>query len=408
MPGSFRLRGCTCGKKRCVCGAKWYYRYSITDPVTGKRKQKEVGGFILKSEAVAASVQIQADLQTGTFVEEQNITFEKFAEEWKEYYASTGKVKISTVDVRQKEMKRIKSYMGGIKIKNITRKQYQDMLNDLKAKGLADNTIAGIHTTGRMIFKRAIELAIIKNNPTTHATLPKTQPTVEELEAKNELPKYLEKEELAFFLKTARCYGLDRDYAIFLTFAYTGLRLGELCALKWSDIDFIEQTISVTKTYYNPTNKINAFKLLTPKTKSSRRVIDVDQLVLDELKNLRHEQNKLKILHANTYYEKEQGFVFAQQKVNIGYPPHEKLISYRMKRLLKIAKLNFNLTPHSLRHTHTSLMAEAEVSLEQIMSRLGHSNDNVTRNIYLHITKPRKKEASQKFAELMKSLKFTN
>ena len=73
-----------------------------------------------------------------------------------------------------------------------------------------------------------------------------------------------------------------------------------------------------------------------------------------------------------------------------------------MNRLLKIANLNTNLTPHSLRHTHTSLMAEAEVSLEQIMHRLGHSNDSITRNIYLHITKPRKKENSQKFVDLMR------
>lgn len=74
-----------------------------------------------------------------------------------------------------------------------------------------------------------------------------------------------------------------------------------------------------------------------------------------------------------------------------------------MARLLRLAELNTNLSPHSLRHTHTSLLAEAGVSLVQIMQRLGHSDDATTKNIYLHVTKPKRKEASHKFGELMRS-----
>ncbi len=88
-----------------------------------------------------------------------------------------------------------------------------------------------------------------------------------------------------------------------------------------------------------------------------------------------------------------------------GYPIVIKNVRDRMKRLLAIAGLNEDLTPHSLRHTHTSLLAEAGVSLEQIMDRLGHSDDQITKNVYLHVTQEMKKEASQKFAELMRSLR---
>ena len=59
MKGSFRRRGCKCKKKRCTCGAKWYYRYDIVDPTTGKRKQKEVGGFRTKAEAEEEAKRIQ-------------------------------------------------------------------------------------------------------------------------------------------------------------------------------------------------------------------------------------------------------------------------------------------------------------------------------------------------------------
>lgn len=80
----------------------------------------------------------------------------------------------------------------------------------------------------------------------------------------------------------------------------------------------------------------------------------------------------------------------------LGYPELIKNIGYRMKRLLKLAKLNQSLTPHSLRHTHTSLLAEAGVGLDEIMERLGHRDDKITRNVYLHITKSRKKKRPPK------------
>ncbi|MCY9190746.1 tyrosine-type recombinase/integrase [Bacillus spizizenii] len=98
-------------------------------------------------------------------------------------------------------------------------------------------------------------------------------------------------------------------------------------------------------------------------------------------------------------------FVFASMNEDLpGYPLYIKKIENCMRRLLKIAELNSKLTPHSLRHTHTSLLAQAGVSLPQIMERLGHKDEDTTKNVYLHVTKEMKKEASQKFKELMENL----
>lgn len=403
MGGSFRKRNCKCPpeRKRCTCGAKWYYRYDIIDPVTGKRKQKEIGGFPTKAEAEAEARKIQYELQKGTYVEEKNVTFEQFAEQWLDLYKKTS-VKISTIRARNHEINKLSSFFKKLKMRDITQKQYQDAVNKLFEK-YADNTIHGVHTTGRMIFKKAVELEVIKKDPTQYAVLPKRKTTIEELEQGSDVPKYLEKEELARFLQAAKEFGLDRDYEVFLTLAYTGMRVGELCTLQQSDIDFKEQTISIYKTYYSPKNSLQEYCLLTPKTKSSVRTIDVDELVLHSLSTLLATNKKVKELYPNTYYDK--GFVFASQKMKkTGYPLYIRLVQNRMARLLDIAGLNPALTPHSLRHTHTSLLAEAGVSLEQIMHRLGHSNDAITRNIYLHVTKPKRKEASLKFAELMRNL----
>lgn len=411
MKGYFYKPHCKCvdskgnskKTKKCSCGAKWAFIIDIgIDPVTGKRKQKKKGGFKSKTEAQEAAALLLAELSQGKYVEEKNITFEQFAQEWLNIYQNTGKVKISTIRVRQHEISRLMPYFAKLKMKDITKKRYQDALLDLKKQGYADNTIDGIHRTGRMIFKKAVEQEIIKSDPTEYAVVPKTQKSVEDLEREKEIPKYMEKEELALFLETAKEHGLDQDYVIFLTLAYTGMRVGELCALKWKDIDFEEQTISITKTYFNPKLNVKNYQLLTPKTEASRRVVDVDELVIKALQEHKSMQNKIRMRHRNIYHD--QDFVFTKNKPFLGYPEYPKQIENRMARLLKIAGLNPKLTPHSLRHTHTSLLAEAGVSLEQIMARLGHRDDDTTRNIYLHVTKPKKKEASQKFAQLMRSL----
>lgn len=161
-------------------------------------------------------------------------------------------------------------------------------------------------------------------------------------------------------------------------------------------------TISITKTYYNPSNNALKFQLATPKTRKSRRKIIVDEDVSDALKEHKKVQERVIDRLGDAYYK--QDFIFAKMERHYGYPIVIKNVRDRMKRMLAIAGLNKDLTSHSLRHTHTSLLADARVSLEQIMDRLGRTDDQITKNVYLHVTQEMKKEASQKFAELMRSL----
>ncbi|MFD1851574.1 tyrosine-type recombinase/integrase [Oceanobacillus bengalensis] len=279
---------------------------------------------------------------------------------------------------------------------------YQDALHDLNDQDYSDSTREGIHRTGRMIFRKALEMELIKKDPTEFAYLKKEKKTIEQLE-EEEIPKYLEKEELALFLKTAEDYGLEHDYLIFLILSYTGIRVGELVALKWKDVDFVNHTISITKTYYIPTNKTLKYLLVTPKTRKSRRKIIVDEEIINALKEHKEVQNQVIKQLEDDYYDKD--FIFTKMERQHGYPIVIKTVQNRMKRLLSLADLNPELTQHSLRHTHTSLLAEADVALEQIMDRLGHSDDQITKDVYLHVTQEMKKEASQKFSELMRSLR---
>ncbi|MFC0476368.1 tyrosine-type recombinase/integrase [Robertmurraya beringensis] len=403
MKGHFYRRGCTCKKKNCSCGSKWAFVIDIgIDPVTGKRKQKTKSGFPTKKEAEVAAAAIIHELEQGFYIEESCQTFADFAKEWLPIYSEAKNVKPGTIRVRLHEIGKLLPYFGQLKLKDITPKRYQECLNDLKDKGLADSTREGIHRCGRMILRKALEYELIKKDPTEFAYLKKDKKTIEQLE-EEEIPKFLEKEDLALFLKTAKEHGLEHDYLAFLILSYSGIRGGELIALKWKDIDFVNHTISITKTLYNPSNNPLNYQLVTPKTRKSRRKIIVDEEVIDALKE--HKQVQEKVIERLGKAYCNQDFIFARMQRYHGYPIVIKNIRDRMKRLLRIAGLNEDLTPHSLRHTHTSLLAEAGVSLEQIMDRLGHTDDQITKNVYLHITQEMKKEASQKFGELMRSLR---
>lgn len=143
----------------------------------------------------------------------------------------------------------------------------------------------------------------------------------------------------------AKKLGLDQDYPIFLLMASTGIRSGELCVLKWRDIDFEEQTISISKTYYNPTNNRKEYKLLPPKTPAAVRIIDIDETVINELSKHRSVQKQIMMKYRDIYHNED--FVFASIDEELpSYPIYIKKIENRMRRLLKIAELNPKLTPY--------------------------------------------------------------
>ncbi|WP_347861542.1 phage integrase SAM-like domain-containing protein [Salimicrobium sp. PL1-032A] len=275
-------------------GNKWTYQVEWLDTVIGERKTKSKGGFTRKTDARIEAEELERELRDGSYVEENNITLNDFADEWLNFYAKNSKV--SSHRGRTKELKHFRRYFSKMKLSDVTRKHYQAFLEELHEKGYAHNTLDGIHTTGRMLFKKALEYNLIKTNPSEFAKIPKKIETVEEIEQNVEVIKFLEKNELITFLRIAKEKGLDRDFIIFLTLAYSGLRVGEMLALKWLDVNFNSDTIRITKTYYNPNNNTKDYQLLTPKTKGSIRTIKMDKQVMSEFKKHLTHQKEIKWL----------------------------------------------------------------------------------------------------------------
>jgi integrase len=172
-----------------------------------------------------------------------------------------------------------------------------------------------------------------------------------------------------------------------------------MIALKWSDIDINNHTLRVIKTYYNPTNNKSKYTLLTPKTKGSIRTITLDPLLIKLLLTHKELQVRAKeIASKEKLYYIDSDFIFATDE---GYPKTIKLLPIRMNRILKLTTIKKQITPHSFRHTHTSLLIEANVHIKEIQERLGHSDIKTTMDIYAHMTKNIKKESYDKFSNLM-------
>lgn len=385
---------------------RWMYVIETgTNPATGKRERIVKRGFLKEKDAIKAARAMEYEMDKWNLDFKNKATFHDLGDEWFERYVKSG-LKKSTISIKRYHLEKLYDGLGHVKVQNITQDIYQKFLFKLHEE-LSSSTLIHIHGTAKQVFKYAREKKILLDDPTEFAIVPKRIKTVEEIENETITDTYFEKHELKTFLEVCDQSGKVGDYVYFNTLAWTGMRPGEALALKWADIDFEEGSINITKTLYNPNNKFDQFELTPPKTDGSIRKIDIEEELIALLLKHQLNQNKIKTIHEKHY--KDFDFVFSRLYGEfMGYPLYLRIINRHMKSILdRMPNFKKALTPHSFRHTHTSLLAEVDVPLELIMDRLGHDDEDTTKKIYLHVTQDRKKEASEKFGKLMRELQKT-
>lgn len=362
------------------------------NPVTGKRRQIRRRGRTQGIAKKRVEDEIRLLEEDGIDVSiSATMTFEKVANKWLEVYEATG-VKRGSIRVRQKEIKILNEHFGKAPITEISHYMYQNMLIRLSKDGkegkpYAETTINGVNTCANMIFKYAIRNKWMKDNPREDAVVPKKQITIEDLEEESIEETYFESEELEMFLDLVLTMGLELDKEWFYTLAFSGMRPGELVALKKSDLDFDNNTIRISKTLYNENNNMREYVLDTTKTNKAR-TIDMDESIMKMLKKTVHQNDVHKMKYRTQLDDfHDEDFVFQRKN---GYPFITKNIADRMRRLLKFTGIKKNLTPHSFRHTHISMMTESGAELPTIMKRVGHEDPNTTLKVYTHVTEKMK------------------
>lgn len=391
-------------KCRKLANGKWEcYAEGPRDPVTNKRnpiRRQSAKMNVAKQKVQDALKQLESGIDSKAGMQ---ITFEEVAWQWYDIYSLSG-VKNSTIRSRRSSIRTLCKYVGGVAIGRITHGVMQNILVDLDKQGLSRSLLDGVKVTANFVFKHAIRHKLRTDNPAAEIVIPKRRLTVEEIEQTEINEKYFEEEELQALLQASVTQGLENDMEWFYLMAFTGMRVGEVCALKWTDINFEEKTIRITKTMDMPNHNMREYQLTPPKTKKSIRVFDVDDELLQLLKKHKVRQSKTRLKFRKEIADYHNAnFVFCRDN---GYPYASRFVYDRTVRLCKKAGVSKIEGPHILRHTYITMATIAGMDLDTIMNRVGHEDSRTTKTIYTHVTKKMKKDATEqvhsRFGDLFK------
>ena len=259
--------------------------YLGVDSITGKKVKTTVTGRTKKEVKVKAQ-QTQIDFKLNGSTIQKAVTvknFQELADIWLESYKLT--VKPQTYEATLSNLRtHIYPVFGNRQLDKITASDIQVFINQLSR--YFENFVT-IRSIIRRIFQQGILLQLVTNNPARDIILPRRQK-----KADNKV-KFIAPDDLKAFLdnlekKQYKRYGLYYEYVLYHLLLSTGLRIGEACALEWTDIDLDKSTITVNKTYNKGLKAVS-----TAKTKSANRTISIDNKTILMLKQYRNRQRQL-------------------------------------------------------------------------------------------------------------------
>mgnify|MGYP001623051401 CR=1 FL=1 len=296
-----------------------------------------------------------------------DMTVDAWFEKWLETY-KIGKVKPQTLSsIRSSYRIAYKPYIGAKRLKDVTPFDIQNIINQEYERGLAVSSIKERFVMLKGIFTKAYNLKIIPNTPCIDLSFPKD----------NKQKKYackerraLSREEEKFFLEILP----NKPWGYLLKLLlYTGLRVGEACALQWKHIDFEHKMIYVEQnsiTYSN--NGKYCREVGATKTLTSNRLIPMTRESYVLLTEYRLKRSDVS----------EENFLFVTSK---GHLYNAGSIGNVLNVFLKRKNMDLNVTPHILRHTFATRCFEAGISPKVIQTYLGHTDITTTMNIYTHV-----------------------
>ena len=249
---------------------------------------------------------------------------------------------------------------------------------------LASKTVRHYHQLISVILKTAVYWQVIHSSPAERVKPPKAQ---------NKEARYLDEKQTAELIKKLGDEGIDKRSMI-LTFIYSGMRRGELLALKWDDFDFENKTVTINKTLQYLAGK--GIYIKEPKTRASVRTIRLSDEVFEVLGEYREWQENQKIEIGEQW--SEEGFVFC--KLN-GKNIHPDTVTAWFTDFVKRNNLP-RVTIHSLRHTNLTLLIAAGVPLRTVANRGGHAQTSTTSNIYSHALQSVDELAAGKLGDLLR------
>lgn len=291
------------------------------------------------------------------------------------------------------------SSISNINIKDINQTAIQKYYNSLIKKGVSASTVKQINKIIAPSIRYAYNNNLIIKDFTRAIILP-TEKEETKLNNKNKIyPFTLEEQQQ--FIKAIKNHKLE---LLFITALTTGMRQGELFALTWNDIDFNNNTISISKTakYIAPVSAEGRGKgsilIQTPKTENSIRTISIPVFLRDKLKQHRTIQLQNKIKLANLYENNNLVFCNTFGKYLDGSRVRKEFKKILVDNQLSIRKF------HDLRHTFATRLFELGENPKTVQILLGHSNISTTLDTYTHVLNNVKENVSNKLNDLYLSM----
>lgn len=331
-----------------------------------------------QEEVIAKKRQAEYEMKQGRFATGPQQKLADHLEHWFESVHKPPMIKLTT-HVTQRKMvnKHILPALGHIQLRKLTTRQLDALYSRKLEEGLASGSIRLLHGILHEALEAAIRWQLITRNVCNDVTLPRVE--------KREVQP-LDKEQAVHLLKAIKGHELE----VFLTVALvTGMRHGELCALKWQDINFDEGTLYVWRTVSYITG--HGFVETDPKTAKSKRKILLPSVVLDLLKQHHRHCLEIRLKAGSTWQERD--LVFSDKSGGFLNPDTLRRKFYKILEKAGLPKMHI----HDLRHSAATILLSMGVSMKVIQELLGHSQISMTMGTYSHVLPSMQKDMKEKW-----------
>jgi integrase len=342
-------------------------RYWVELP-EGRRVRKTIYGKT--RELVAEELtQALANRNRGIVVDDENMTVEQFMTRWLEDTARGNLAPRTFHNYHLQIRRHIVPAIGRVKLSKLTPAHVQSLYASKLRDGLKPSSVRTIHAVLRRALGQATKWNMIPRNPAADVDPPRVR--------QDEI-KPLSPSQARMFLDAARG---DRFEALYVLSLTTGLRMGEALGLRWTDIEFGDETLRVNRQLQRLRrvgDKAGTLVFSEPKN-ASRRTLDLPQRALEALRT--HRKRQLEEQLRTGAAGRENNLVFAS---TIGTPlDAQNIINRHFKPLLRNAELPA-IRWHDLRHTCATLLLSRGTHPKLVQHLLGHASIAITLDRYSH------------------------
>ena len=363
----------------------WEIKFDLgRDPLTGRRITKYVTFRGTKRKAQEELTRLLGQRNDGSYIEPTKMTVAQYLCHWLEadidrrvasrtaarYRGIVEKniiPKLGHVPVRRLTAVHIEAFEASLQREGWVKARAKQKIREGEAApipeklGLSSQTALHVHRVLSQALSHAVRLGVLFKNPARQVKPPR--PPSREI-------KILDKYEIATLVNAAKQAGL---YVAVLVAVTTGMRRGELLALRWSDIDLKAASLTVNQSLERIKGKFN-FK--SPKTRTSRRTISLPSITVVGLRE--HYRAQLEERFKLGLGRDARGLAFSRAD---GQPLDADTLTKSFRRLVASTKVT-PITFHGLRHTHISHLLMEGVHVKVVSERAGHANVNTTLTVY--------------------------